>query len=229
MTQAMNLQQHLTQKEYLKRLYSNRFKSARAKIPLWQILIKEFLQNYINPQLSVLDIGGGYCEFINNIRAKEKYLIDLNPDAESLANSDVQVFNLDILSADAYKLSKKFDIIFMSNFLEHLNSKEEIIKVLVFCVEHLNLGGSLLIIQPNFKYCYKEYYDFIDHQMPITHLSLEEILTTIGYKIDVMIPRFLPYTTKGKPTSPFLLHLYLKMPFVWPIFGAQMFVKAVKQ
>ncbi|RMD70072.1 MAG: methyltransferase, partial [Cyanobacteria bacterium J149] len=77
-------------------------------------------------------------------------------------------------------------------------------------------------------YCYKEYYDFIDHQLPITHLSLEEILRTIGFKIEVLIPRFLPYSTKGNPSSPLLLSIYLKLPIFWSILGSQMFIKAVK-
>ena len=100
---------------------------------------------------------------------------------------------------------------FVSNFFEHLHSKEELIQMLGFCYDHLNPQGSLLIIQPNFKYSAMEYYDFIDHYLPITHLSLKEILLVIGYRIDVLIPRFLPFTTKGRPASPELLKIYLKM------------------
>lgn len=221
----------LEQDKYLQKLYANRFnpRQRRAKLLLWKILVDEFLQKYISTDAVTLDIGGGYCEFINNIKSQEKYLIDLNPDAKLFAQPDVKVLNLNILDInDQKKVDREFDIIFVSNFFEHLANKEELVRVLAFCFHSLKPNGSILIVQPNFRYAYKEYYDFIDHQLPITHLSLQEILETIGFKIDVLIPRFLPYSTKGRPSSPNLLKIYLKFPFLWQFFGAQMFIKASK-
>ena len=216
---------------YLKKLYANRFDSQQmqAKRLLWQVLIDEFLQNYVPSKSAILDIGGGYCEFINQIRAAEKCLIDLNPDSKLFANPDVKVLNIDVLNLDDRTLfSKQFDRIFISNFFEHLRNKEELLEIISFCFDALKPGGSLLVIQPNFKYSYKEYYDFIDHQLPITHLALQELLETVGFEIDVMIPKFLPFSTKGRPASPLLLKVYLKLPFLWRLLGGQMFVKASK-
>lgn len=222
-----------TEAQYLEKLYDNRFnpQERQAKLILWQTLIEHFLQKYVREDSAVLDIGGGYGEFINQIRAKDKSLIDLNPDSHKFANSDVTVLNFNILELQQQnqrEFAKCFDVIFISNFFEHLENKKELIEILIFCWEHLKPGGSLLVIQPNFKYSYKEYYDFIDHQLPITHLSLQELLETIGYKIDVLIPRFLPYSTKGRPASPKLLKLYLKLPLLWKFLGGQMFIKATK-
>ncbi|MEG4065906.1 methyltransferase [Microcoleus sp. Pol11C2] len=217
---------------YLKKLYANRFDSRQlqAKVALWKVLIDEFLQEYVPPESTVLDIGGGYCEFINQIQAKKKYLIDLNPDSKLLAHPDVKVLNIDVLTFDEKPaISEQVDRIFISNFFEHLRNKEELIQIISFCFEALKPGGSLLVVQPNFKYSFKEYYDFIDHQLPITHLSLQELLQTVGFQIDLIIPRFLPFSTKGRPASPWLLKVYLKLPFLWRFLGGQMFVKASKQ
>lgn len=219
------------QEYYLQKLYENRFnpQERKAKILLWKTLIKDFLQKYVNLNGSVLDIGCGYCEFINNIKAQEKFLVDLNPDAKLFADDNVTVLNMNILDLnDPSKFDRKFDHIFVSNFFEHLSSKEDLVNILVVCYELLNQGGSLLIIQPNFKYSYKEYYDFIDHLLPVTDLSLKEILETIGFKIETLIPRFLPYSTKGRSSSPQLLSIYLKLPIFWSFLGGQMFIKAVK-
>ncbi|MEG3937949.1 MULTISPECIES: class I SAM-dependent methyltransferase [unclassified Microcoleus] len=216
---------------YLKKLYANRFDSRQmqAKVALWKVLIDEFLQDYVPPESAVLDIGGGYCEFINQILADKKCLIDLNPDSKLFANSDVKILNIDILSCgDKSVFSEQFDRIFISNFFEHLRNKEELVEIISFCFYALKPSGSLLVIQPNFKYSYKEYYDFIDHQLPITHLSLQELLQTVGFDVEVMIPRFLPFSTKGRPASPLLLKIYLKLPFLWRFLGGQMFVKASK-
>ncbi|MBE9120971.1 methyltransferase [Tychonema sp. LEGE 07199] len=216
---------------YLKKLYANRFDSRQmqAKVALWKVLIDEFLQNYVPPESAVLDIGGGYCEFINQILADKKCLIDLNPDSKLFANPDVKILNVDVLNCgDKSVFAKKFDRIFISNFFEHLRNKEELVEIISFCFDALKPSGSLLIIQPNFKYSYKEYYDFIDHQLPITHLSLQELLQTVGFDIEEMIPRFLPFSTKGRPASPLLLKIYLKLPFLWRFLGGQMFIKASK-
>jgi SAM-dependent methyltransferase len=216
---------------YLKKLYANRFdaRQMQAKVALWKVLIDEFLQNYVPPKSAVLDIGGGYCEFINQIQAHEKCLIDLNPDSKLFAEADVKVLNIDVLNLEDHTFfSEQFDRIFISNFFEHLRNKEELVEIISFCFDALKPSGSLLVIQPNFKYSYKEYYDFIDHQLPITHLSLQELLQTMGFEIDVMIPRFLPFSTKGRPASPLLLKIYLKLPFLWRFWGGQMFVKASK-
>ena len=222
-----------TEAKYLKKLYDNRFdpQQKKAKLILWKALIDNFLQKYVRKDADVLDIGGGYCEFINQIQAHDKYLIDLNPDSKKFANSDVKVLNFNIFDVQQQhqlELAKCFDTIFISNFFEHLESKQDLIAILVFCWQHLKPGGSLLVIQPNFKYSFKEYYDFIDHHLPITHLSLQELLETIGFTIDVSIPRFLPYSTKGRPASPKLLKLYLKLPLLWKFLGGQMFIKASK-
>ena len=217
---------------YLKKLYANRFDSRQmqAKVVLWKVLIDDFLQKYVPSQSSVLDIGGGYCEFINQIQAEKKCLIDLNPDSKLFANPDVEVLNLDVFNlGDCSLFAEQFDRIFISNFFEHLSNKEELIQIISFCFDTLKPSGSLLVIQPNFKYSYQEYYDFIDHQLPITHLSLQELLETVGFEIDLMIPRFLPFSTKGRPASPLLLKFYLRLPFLWQFLGGQMFVKASKK
>ena len=297
-TNKAQAEMNTTEATYLQQLYDNRFdpQQKQAKLILWRTLIDCFLQQHVGLDSDVLDIGGGYCEFINQIRARDKYLIDLNPDAQKFANADVKVLNFNILDSDAtHSLQSKqshashdagtnsavraeaklpsrrrrrseakasaaqgkrkakpfqspketmahsrrhqdsdrldakcFDRIFISNFFEHLESKQDLIKILAFCWQHLKPGGSLLVIQPNFKYSYKEYYDFIDHHLPITHLALQELLETMGFKIEVMIPRFLPYSTKGRPASPLLLKLYLKLPLLWKILGGQMFIKAAK-
>lgn len=228
----MNRQPLLISTEsYLQKLYNNRFdiNQRKAKLLLWKTLINEFLQQYIPENGIALDIGGGYCEFINNIKAQKKYLIDLNPDAKIYADPNVNVFHVNVLDINEQKqINTKFDTIFISNFFEHLDSKEEVIEILSFCFNFLNPKGSVLIIQPNFKYSYKEYYDFIDHKLPITHFALEELLTIIGFNIDVLIPRFLPYSTQGRPSSPILLKYYLKIPLLWQFLGGQMFIKASK-
>ena len=59
----------------LKRLYENRFHNeSQKRNSLWKVLCKNFFQHFISEDDIVLDIAAGGCEFINNIKAKKKYV-----------------------------------------------------------------------------------------------------------------------------------------------------------
>jgi hypothetical protein len=83
---------------------------------------------------------------------------------------------------------------------------------------------------PNIRYLAGKYWDFYDHHLPLSHLSLEEGLVQSGYRIQHIIPRFLPYTTVKTvlPQYPVLVALYLRVPLVWRILGRQFLVVAAK-
>jgi len=115
-----------------------------------------------------------------------------------------------------------------SNFFEHLD-KPSIIKTIKEIRRVLKPKGKLLILQPNFRYCYKDYWMFFDHITPLDDRSLTEILTLNHFQILELKPKFLPYTVKSKiPKSIILLKIYLKLPFIQRIFGKQVFIYARK-
>lgn len=60
------------QEYYLQQLYNNRFdpQQRKAKLLLWKTLIKDFLQQYINPECSILNIGGGTESLLIIIKLK---------------------------------------------------------------------------------------------------------------------------------------------------------------
>jgi ubiquinone/menaquinone biosynthesis C-methylase UbiE len=197
---------------------------------MWSVLCKNFFQRYVKKDAVVLDLAAGYCEFINNITAKRKIAVDLNEDIRKFANDDVEVLlsKSDDLSALE---DSSVDVIFVSNFFEHLQNREVLFSTLSECNRVLKPGGGgvLLILQPNIRFAYREYWDFIDHVLPLSDKSLAEALILKGFSIDKMIPRFLPYSTKsGLPVNSFLVKWYLRLPFAWRIFGKQCFVAASK-
>ena len=214
----------------IKRLYNNRFneRGVQQKNKIWKALCDSFIQKYIPEDSAVLDVGAGYCEFINNIKCREKYAIDLNENISNFAHSDVKVFICSSLNMPFFS-DNSIDIVFISNFLEHLRSKDEVIKTLSEIMRILRVGGGIIILQPNIRYAYKEYWDFFDHYLPFSDKSLIEVLQMVGFKIEKVLPKFLPYTTKSKiPQNPFLVKIYLKLPFIWKIIGKQMFILGIK-
>ena len=89
----------------------------------------------------------------------------------------------------------------------------------------LRPGGRLVIMGPNIRYLAAEYWDFYDHSLPLSHLSMEEGLVQADYEIASVIPRFLPYTARSRlPQHPLLVALYLKVPLAWRLLGKQFLV-----
>ena len=80
---------------------------------------------------------------------------------------------------------------------------------------------------PNIKFVQGAYWDFWDHFLCLTELSLAEALANNGYNIRRMIPRFLPYTTVNQPAFPMaFVRAYVRMPWIWPLWGRQFLVVA---
>jgi dolichol-phosphate mannosyltransferase len=211
-------------------LYQHRFDAAsrEAKQRLWRVLVRSFFQRYVRPDAAVLDIGCGFGEFLNNVNCRTKVGIDMNPEARGLLHSDVELHlrpagDLHFLGAD------RFDVVFISNFLEHLLVKQEVEVLLRGVLRVLRPHGQCIVLGPNARHIPGAYWDFWDHHVPITDRSLNDVLGMIGFEVVQVIPRFLPYTTRSAmPASPWLVWLYLKMPWAWRILGQQFLVRAVR-
>jgi hypothetical protein len=85
--------------------------------------------------------------------------------------------------------------------------------------------GSLAIVQPNYRYAYREYFDDYTHVAIYSHISLADFLTAHGWEVIEVRSKFLPLTIKSRlPVWPPLIALYLKLP-IKPL-GKQMLVRA---
>ena len=212
----------------LSELYKIRF--AQDQLPrknaIWQVICRSFLQRFIKSSDTVVDVACGYGEFINNISVNKKIAVDLNADALNFLGSDVEFHQCKATNLGAV-IENKADVVFTSNFLEHLPDKQTLDLFLDQVMIALKPGGKYLILGPNLRYLPGEYWDFYDHHLGLTHLSLSEALQLKGFSIQACIDRFLPYTTQGAlPTHPGLVWLYLKIPFAWRFLGKQFFIVA---
>lgn len=216
----------------IKRLYEKRFETSERirKDKLWKILCKVFLQQFVKDNDSVVDIGAGSCEFINNIRCQTKIAIDINDDVKKAANKDVKVIISSVKQIRNVLSKESVDVIFMSNLLEHLDNKEEVFRLLNESYDVLKKGGRLLIMQPDIALVGHKYWDFFDHKVPLTLASLTEALIANDFSISFVMHPFLPYTTKVKriPLWPVLLRFYIHFRPLHFIFGKQFFICAEK-
>jgi SAM-dependent methyltransferase len=210
----------------LEAIYQRRFGPDVAfRREMWRVLCSAFFQRYVPAEGAVLEVGAGYCEFINHIRAARKLAVDVNPDTARYADPDVRVIATSSTDLSAIPTGS-LDTAFASNFFEHLE-RGDIVRTMREVARVLRPGGRFLVLQPSYRYCYRDYWMFFDHITPLDHHSLAEALETSGFRVAHSIPRFLPYTTKGRlPKSLFLLKAYLHVPLAWRFLGQQTFVVA---
>lgn len=215
--------------EELARIYANRFLETSAyRGRVWKVLVPQFFQQFVAESGTVLDLGCGYGEFINNIRAGQKLAMDLNPDAKARLNPDVTFLQQDC-SRTWQVEPNKLDLVFTSNFFEHLPSKETLGNTLDQALRCLKPGGRIVAMGPNIKFVNGAYWDFWDHHLALTETSLAEGMVTRGFEIERCYPKFLPYTIVGGPEYPlWILKVYLQFQFLWRIGGKQFLVVARK-
>lgn len=209
-------------KDYVLSIYADRFdKSVEKRNIMWNILCKDYFQKFIKPNDTVLDLAAGYCEFINNIKCGKKIAVDLNVKTKDMAAKNVKVYQA--LSTNLPKeLSAKVDVVFTSNFFEHLDSKNELIDTLKEIHRALKPGGRVMILQPNIRLVGNKYWDYVDHTLPLTEKSLEEAFHLTEFDTIFKKVRFLPYTANSQiPAIPLLIKSYLRLPLAQFFMGKQ--------
>jgi len=204
-------------------------KEVAAQRRLWKPVC-EYLQRYVKRDGTTLDLGAGYCHFINQIESKRKIAVDT--DERMLYWFAKGVERYPTYATDLVKIEdSSLDTVFVSNLYEHFDKREYVLWSLNEVHRKLRCGGRIIIIQPNWRYCSKRYFDFFDHQLIFTDRSMVEALRLAHFEIERVVPKFLPFTTKSaySYTPPWIVRLYLKLPFLWRIFGAQMLIVASKE
>jgi SAM-dependent methyltransferase len=199
--------------------FETRFLEDDRRLKSWNYLCRYF-QKIVSREDTILEIGAGYCYFINQIEASRKIAVDLFPDLSIFASSSVESHIGDARKMDFLE-DNSIDTIFASNFLEHLDwTQLEVLMTEILRV--LKPAGRVMIMQPNFRHCYKHYFDDYTHRTVFTDHSVRDWFASHGFLTEISKPRFLTLTVKstmGKLS--FLIPIYLKSP--WKPRSGQMF------
>jgi len=190
---------------------------------LWAILWRYCFSTMVKQTDCVLDLGSGYGNFINTVVARRRIAVDTWEGFPTHLASGIEhrvgsVTDLDFLDDGI------IDFAFASNLFEHL-THEEFSTVLITLRRKLAKNGTLTIVQPNYRYAYREYFDDFDHKSIYSHISLADFLAANGYEVFHVEPRFMPLSIKGRlPVIPFLIRIWLASPFKPG--GKQMLIRA---
>lgn len=206
-------------------LYQTRFASSEAyRNKIWRILCRSFFSKYISKTAEIIDLGSGWGEFINNIEVKKKYAMDLNHASKAHLSPDVVFIHQDCSATWPFE-SDTFDVVFTSNFIEHLFDKPSIERSVAEAYRCLKNNGLLICMGPNIKYVRESYWDFWDHHIPLTEVSCSELLRSANFIIERKTAKFLPYSmSKGFQPPIALVKIYLRTPIIWKLFGKQFLV-----
>ncbi len=215
--------------EQMRALYAERFSGdLEFRAAMWRELCAGFFDRYVDPDDTVLDVAAGACEFVNAVRARTRIAVDINPAVREMAAPGVTA-----LVSPAEDLADvadgSVDVVFASNFFEHVD-RETILAVMREGRRVLRPGGRFLVLQPNIRFCARDYWMFFDHITPVDDRALAEAFALSGFEVTTVVPRFLPYTTKSRlPQSPLLVRAYLAFRPAWRLLGKQSFLLAERR
>ena len=187
----------------LERIYQYRFDGIlpATKASVWRRIASWVIRDAVrcrNGQSirSVLDPACGDGEFLNACAGRGLLLsgCDLRSRSPHLTS---EVYFQQVTFQRAV-FEQGHDLIWISNTLEHLPSPEAVQDFLAGCKSALSSDGVITIMGPNIKYCAADYWDFADHLLPLSHLTVLEHLASAGLDVIAVQGRFLPYSFRSR-------------------------------
>ena len=176
--------------------------------------VADYLAPWMPPDGAILEIGAGYCDWINAVKGRRRVAVDLWPALPTHAAAGVETVVTDLAARGLSEVGGgPFDVVLASNVLEHFEPDRA--AALVGEVGgRLREGGRFIVIQPNFRYAYRRYFDDYTHRSVFTHVSLAALLRSRGFDVERSEPRFLPYSMQERrwPIARWLVRAYLRSP-----------------
>jgi len=167
-------------KAYLDYYYRQRVKSMPArKVRLSKesaaanfllALISKFT---VNHNLTILDFGAG--DFILTEQLNER----------SVTTYGVDINDLDMRTGKTKFGDETFDVVLLMSIIEHLTDPSNLISEIQ---RILKKDGLLILVTPNWKYSYKNFYDDLTHIKPYTPNSLSFTLQMFDFQVLAVMP-----------------------------------------
>lgn len=196
--------------------------NARRSL-VWRALWHFYFSKHIAPHHTVLDLGAGYGDFINNVVARRRIAVDQWSGLADHVAAGVEVIISPVTDLGAIA-EGSVDYAFASNLVEHL-TQTAFADLLAELSRKLSSEGQLTLLQPNYRYAYREYFDDYTHVAVYSHITLTDFLHAHGWEVLDVHPRFLPLTVKSRaPSWQWLIGTYLRSP-IKPL-GKQMLITA---
>jgi ubiquinone/menaquinone biosynthesis C-methylase UbiE len=201
--------------------FATRLAANAKRAPVWRHICA-YLERWIPTDADVLELGAGWCDFSNMVKARSVTAMDLESVVVSAAAAHVRAVVGDCTDLAEFR-DGSFDVVFASNLLEHLQ-REQSDRLLAEAARVLRPDGRLILLQPNFRLQPGRYFDDFTHVAIFTDQSLSDYLAAGGWQVEHVAARFLPLSMRSKGASmSFLVPAYLRSP-VKPLAGQMLVV-----
>ena len=199
--------------------YIGAYPELAARRGVWREIVR-YVVTDVGPVDTLVELGPGYGDFIDQYPAKRRIAFDLNPEMRAFMGPGVEFHERDA-SAMASLPAESVDLVFASNFLEHLEGPD-IEEILEVAHRVLRPGGRIALIQPNHRRCAEHYFDDPTHVSVFDDRNIREWLACAGFARIRVDPGLLPFSMKSRaPKWPLLVRAYLHSP--WRPLAAQMY------
>lgn len=201
--------------------FETRLKQDASRAKVWEHLCA-YLSRFIPAEADVLELGAGWCDFSNQVKARRVVAMDLDATVHKAAAEHVESVVGDCTDLSRFE-DDSFDVVFASNLLEHLQ-REQSDALLAHARRVLRPGGRIILMQPNFRLNPGRYFDDFTHVAIFTDQSLSDYLVAQGWSIEKVLPRFMPLTLKSRGSKlTFVVPWYLRSP-IKPLAGQMLLV-----
>lgn len=175
-----------TKISYFDKLSARRIRQRRAKGYYWNDITR-YCDYFIHEDTSVLEIGCGTAELLNDIKGRKKTGIDFSEGMIGEAKKQFPHLELHVMSAENITLDEKFDLVILSNLIGYLDDIQDVLRQL-HKVCHANT--KIIITYYNFLWepilKFGEFIGYKTKTPPQNWLSLSEIqglLELSGFRV----------------------------------------------
>ncbi|MFW5474967.1 methyltransferase domain-containing protein [Knoellia sp. CPCC 206450] len=201
--------------------FETRLKQDASRAKVWEHLCT-YLGRFVPADADVLELGAGWCDFSNQVKARRVVAMDLDATVHKAAAEHVESVVGDCTDLSRFE-DDSFDVVFASNLLEHLQ-RDQSDSLLAHARRVLRPGGRIILMQPNFRLNPGRYFDDFTHVAIFTDQSLSDYLVAQGWSIEKVLPRFMPLTLKSRGSKlTFVVPWYLRSP-IKPLAGQMLLV-----
>lgn len=176
-----------------------------------RVIIDEAFSRWLRSADTVLDLGTGQGEFINQVKAHRRFAMDLNPYSRWFVDAGVMCIEQDC--SEPWKVAaESLDVVFTSKCFEHLPDKQALRRTFEQAYVALRPGGRLITMGPNIRLVPGSSWDLWDHYLPLTERSVVELAGLTGFAAECANPATLPYTMSQSATPPlWMVRLYCRL------------------
>lgn len=125
----------------------------------------------------ILDVGCGRAEYLKGFHKMGMIGYGVDGCRVGLVQEGIYISRQDIAQGMQYK-AEDFDFIFAKSILEHLYKPEEAV---VDCQRMLKVGGTMIVMVPDWRRCYKSFYGDYGHKTPFTASSIRDMMDVAGF------------------------------------------------